>query len=33
MGILPFKVNYGYKLKISLSLKQVKKIVKKLKKE
>jgi hypothetical protein len=25
MGILLFKVNYGYKLKISLSLKQVKK--------
>jgi hypothetical protein len=25
MGILPFKVNYGYKLKISLSLRQVKK--------
>jgi hypothetical protein len=25
MGILPFKVNYGYKLKISLSPKQVKK--------
>jgi hypothetical protein len=25
MGILPFKANYGYKLKISLSLKQVKK--------
>ena len=25
MGISPFKVNYGYKLKISLSLKQVKK--------
>ena len=23
--MLPFKVNYGYKLKISLSLKQVKK--------
>jgi hypothetical protein len=25
MGILPFKVNYGYKLKISLSLRQMKK--------
>jgi hypothetical protein len=25
MGILLFKANYGYKLKISLSLKQVKK--------
>jgi hypothetical protein len=25
MGILPFKVNYGYKLKILLSPKQVKK--------
>jgi hypothetical protein len=25
MGILPFKVNYGYELKISLSLRQVKK--------
>jgi hypothetical protein len=25
MGISPFKANYGYKLKISLSLKQVKK--------
>jgi hypothetical protein len=25
MGILLFKVNYGYKLKISLSLRQVKK--------
>jgi hypothetical protein len=25
MGTLPFKVNYGYKPKISLSLKQVKK--------
>jgi hypothetical protein len=25
MGILPFKANYGYKLKILLSLKQVKK--------
>jgi hypothetical protein len=25
MGILLFKINYGYKLKISLSLKQVKK--------
>jgi hypothetical protein len=25
MGILPFKVNYGYELKILLSLKQVKK--------
>jgi hypothetical protein len=25
MGISPFKINYGYKLKISLSLKQVKK--------
>jgi hypothetical protein len=25
MGISLFKVNYGYKLKISLSLKQVKK--------
>ena len=25
MGMLPFKANYGYKLKISLSLQQVKK--------
>jgi hypothetical protein len=25
MGMLPFKANYGYKLKILLSLKQVKK--------
>jgi hypothetical protein len=25
MGTLPFKANYGYKLKISLSPKQVKK--------
>jgi hypothetical protein len=25
MGILPFKANYGYKLKILLSLRQVKK--------
>ena len=25
MGTLPFKVNYGYELKISLLLKQVKK--------
>jgi hypothetical protein len=33
MGVLPFKANYGYELKISLSLKQVKKSSKTTKKK